>query len=475
MTNELQAARLRGLTRRGVLERGGAAALTGTALAACGPFRAPAPPKLDAQVKVVHWGGNVQGVWPHMQPLFAQLYPKVTVQAEGVTRQQGQRVVDAILAALAAGAGPDSFGTDATPTFMLPYVVRNSVLPLDSYFTRLPNLKKIFAWCRRIATINGKTWAVSFSAAYVGVFANATVLSRAGIRKPPETWAEFLDQARTLRATLADRKPSGPGTTTQAEEKPPVPMMLNIPNNAGDFFSLLRAAVLGKHGIDEMLYRSGKWDSAEMIQVAQTARDLQAAGVVPPSPMADHWVGPANFANGNAAWWPQGTWGVAGFERIKLQNPGQFDFTHFPLPGVRGSLKPQFVGRIVGGMMLNSATKVAAAAAALTDFLISLPAMKIWIERTPGELPGPVIPFDPSDFSVSPGARTALENLAKAGDMPPHIPEMVSDTLRDYEQQTMMELLNGKTGPRDYGTLLQTRWEEERKEGKLPTQQLQAR
>ena len=39
----------------------------------------------------------------------------------------------------------------------------------------------------------------------------------------------------------------------------------------------------------------------------------------------------------------------------------------------------------------------------------------------------------------------------------------------------MTDLLNGTIAPRDYGTLLQTRWEQEKTEGELPTQQLPSR
>ncbi|MGH2353431.1 MAG: ABC transporter substrate-binding protein, partial [Chloroflexota bacterium] len=355
------------VTRRTQL-RVAAVALPTAAATACGATRpgdrqSVAPVPANPTGKVVVWSGPVHGVWEQMQPVFAERYTAITVEAARPERKQGQGTFEAMLAALAAGSGPDVLGVDATPVFMGPFVERKAVLPLDRYYAALPNLRKVFGWARREATLEGKLWGVPTATAFEAIWANKTVMDRAGITETPATWEQFLAQAAKLKAALASNHISGAGgTKSGALEKPPVPMMINFPGNAGTLFNLLRASILGRDGIASILYRDGKWDSAEMILVAQTAVELQKQAIIPPQPIDDHYVGHPNFTLGNAAWWPNGSWAVVGFENTKNTNPDQFDYRFFGLPPKQGRRAPQLVGRIVGGLLINAATKVPDAA-----------------------------------------------------------------------------------------------------------------
>jgi ABC-type glycerol-3-phosphate transport system substrate-binding protein len=278
-----------------------------------------------------------------------------------------------------------------------------------------------------------------------------------------------MEQAAKLKTALADRRPDPTGSGAAAVDKPTVPLMINFMGNVATLFNVLRAAVLGRDGISDLLYGEGRWDSPAMLRVAQTVVDFQREGIIPAQPLDQHVIGAANFTLGNAAWWPNGSWSVIGFENSRKNNPGQFDYNYFGMPAPDGSRSPQLVGRIVGGWTINRASSVRDEAAMLADFLISPPALKVWYSASPGELMGPVQPVNPTEFGLPAGFTAVLAGLINAGDMPQHIPENTSPTFGEALQMTTFDLVNGKISPQDFGRIVQAQWQQEKDAGKLPT------
>jgi ABC-type glycerol-3-phosphate transport system substrate-binding protein len=432
---------------------------------------APGQQRINATGRVTVWGGGLPGVWDEMRPLVAAAYPGLDVEVSPVPpRQAGQTQAQLIIANVVAGTAPDMWGADATPRFMLPYIDIDAVIPLDTYYDTLPNLQQVFTWAKVEATVKNHIWAVPTSSAFEGIWVNTAVAARASVRGVATTWSDFIDQALKLKTALADRKViADGGTRPEALNKPPVPFILNFPGNAGTLFNLLRAAILGRGGISDILYGDGRWDTADMITVAQTAVDLQRQGILPPQPADDHYVGAPNFAQGNTAWWPVGSWQVVNFENAKKNNPGLFDYNFFGMPDPRGQRPPQLVGRNVGGFMINRASRNPDGAAALADVLIGADALGVWFGAAGGELMGPVIPINPGAYGLPTGFTAVLGTLASAGELPQNVEEMTVAEFSDFELQRVWDLLNGKIGPRDYAVQVQGQWQMLKSAGKLPT------
>ncbi|HEX2325407.1 MAG TPA: extracellular solute-binding protein, partial [Chloroflexota bacterium] len=430
----------------------GGAGLGGAALAAAGgclPSGAPAPSRASGTLTL--WVNDAhREVWKTTEAEWKAAYPNMAARLETVAVPQGSTADDVILAAAAGGTAADAWVHDVTPSWSQGFVEKKIVLALDEYFARLPHLKRVLPWAQKMVQVNGKKWGLPHEVEYIGVFYNRPLLERLNVRQLPETWTQYQTACGTLKAA---------GVQPQAQAGLP---------NYGHMFSLLMAARLGRAGQEEILFKEGRWDAEGPLEVARTVREMQASGILPADVLgAGAPQLPGDFQTGKVGFWFNGTWSLAAFERDRRNVQG-YDYGHFPVPPLRSGLKPQLAMGLGGGLHVWAEGRFREAAVAWGENnLYSPPAQRVWIESLTEV---PPLPFKAEDFNVAPNVRDVLRLLAQPGDLALNMMPLVSGTFRPFFWETTRELLEAKAGAGEWGARLQQRWEQEKREGKVPRQ-----
>ncbi len=426
----------------------GAAGVAGV-VGACGGIGQPSPSQASGALTLWVNDGHRE-VWKATEPAFRAAFPNVTAKLETLAVPQGSTADDVILAAAAGDTAADAWVHDVTPSWAQGFVEKKVVLPLDEYFARLPHLKRVLPWAQKMVQVNGKKWGLPHEVEYIGVFFNRPLLDRVNVKPPPETWTHYQTICATLKAA---------GVQPQAQQ--------NLPNY-GHMFSLLMAGRLGRAGQEDILYKEGRWDAEGPLAVAQAARDLQASGILPADPLGpDAPVLPADFHAGKVGFWFTGTWSLAAFERDRRNIPG-YDYGHFPVPPLRTGLKPQLALGLGGGLQIWANSPLREAAVSWAENNLYPPAaQRLWIESLT-EIPP--VPFKTEEFSVQPNVGDVLRLLSQPGDLALNMMPLVSGTFRPFFWDTTRDLLEAKIGVSEWGTRLQQRWEQEKREGKVPRQ-----
>lgn len=444
---------MRGLSRRRVMA--GAAALLGAAgsagLAACGSSAAvPAGGEKLSGALLVWQGQEYQELWAATKSGFQKVAPNLQVKVESLAVPQGQSADDVLIATSAAGTAADIWQHDVTPSWQQGFVEKKMVLPLDDYYARLTNLKKVLPWARGMTKIAGKTYGVPNEVEYIAVFYNKAVFDKLNVKQMPETWDAYLKLGNTLKAS---------GIQPQAENGLP---------NYGHMFSLLLAGRLGRAGQEDVLFKEGRWDAEGPLDAAKAAKELQQAGILPADPFGSTAPKmPTDFYSGAVALWMNGTWqvgGATGYDATK-KNVAGFDYDHFAVPGVPKATKPQIASGLGGGWHVNAASKQRDAAVVWLDYQLSPEVQRVWIESF-SEVPP--VPYKPEDYSVSPGFKQVLKVLSQPGDLGLNMMPLVSATFRPFFWDTVQALLNNQIGVAEWGSRLQRQWEQEKREGKVP-------
>lgn len=322
------------------------------------------------------------------------------------------------------------------------------LLPLDEYYANMTHLKKVSPWAQKMVQVNGKKWGLPHEAEYIGVFYSKPALDKINFRQAPESWTQLQQLAGTLKSA---------GVQPAAQNGKP---------NYGHMFSLLMAAQLGRGGQEEILFKEGRWDGPEPLNVGKAVKDMQASGFLPADPLGpDAPKMPGNFQAGKVGLWFNGTWSIATFERDK-KNVAGYDYGEFPVPPLKNGLRPQLAMGLGGGLHVWANTKQREATIAWAEHNLYTPAaQRVWIES---QTEVPPIPFKPEDFNVAPNVREVLKRIASANDLGLNMMPLVSGTFRPFFWETSQALLENKIGVSEWGARLQQRWEQEKREGRVP-------
>jgi multiple sugar transport system substrate-binding protein len=215
--------------------------------------------------------------------------------------------------AAASGSAPDVASIDLV---FLPYFASQGALEdITDLADSLPYKDSLSPAHRKLATYEGKTYALPFTAEGSVLYYNKDLFKKAGIKNPPTTTAEILADAKKIRAL-------GPkyygfafagacGGCNIFEFTP------HIWASGGD--------VLSSDGKKAML------DTPEVTQALQFYRDMYTAGVMPPAVKTDSGNAQApTFSSGKLGMTPLGAFAVSTFKAAKVN----FDVT--PIPGFDG-------------------------------------------------------------------------------------------------------------------------------------------
>jgi multiple sugar transport system substrate-binding protein len=218
--------------------------------------------------------------------------------------------------AAASGSAPDVASIDLV---FLPYFASQGALEdITDIANSLPYKDSLSPAHRRLATYDGKTYALPFTAEASVLYYNKDLFKKAGLdpEKPPSNYAEILSDAKKLRALGKDTYgfafAGACGGCNVFEFTP------HIWASGGD--------ILSADG------KKATLDTPQVTDALQFYRDLYTAGVMPPGVKTDSGNKQApTFSSGKLGMTPLGAFAVSTFKDAKV------NFGVAPLPGKDGA------------------------------------------------------------------------------------------------------------------------------------------
>ena len=236
---------------------------------------------------------------------------------------------------------------------------------------------------------------------------------------------------------------------------------------AGHLFSVAASNVLGRQGLDHILYANGRWDVPEVVEVINLFfRDFVENGYYPRDVNAITYdEASALFYTGEAAMLPTGTWLVSEI----VQTVQDFEVGFFPFPSIEGSgiSPPAGVG---SGLFVAKEASNPQGAIDFIDYLLQDTTARLSIEKLN------VIPAQPvnsqgldvpelfkevlEDLSASPGEKSFGYN----------IDVLAPQNFNQVMFTGFQEILAGTRSPVEQAAALQDAWATAKKQGKIATQ-----
>jgi raffinose/stachyose/melibiose transport system substrate-binding protein len=306
---------------------------------------------------------------------------------------------------------------------------------------------KIYDWARQRATYNGKTYGVPSQVEEIIVYYNKSL-----VPGPPTTVEELREIADDLKGR--DIIPFAFG---DQEQWP-----------GGHMFSIGASNMLGRKGLDEILYRDGRWDTPEIVTAIDVIfREFNEKGYYPEGVNAITYDDANSlFYSGQAAMAPTGTWLVSTI----VESVQDFEVGVFPFPSIEGSeiAPPAGVG---SGLFVAKNAKEPDGALAFIDYM-----QQESTARQRMELLNliPAHPVNTDGLDVPELFKTVLDDLSDQGQSQSfgyNIDVLAPANFNDVMFSGFQEVLNGSRSPQEQATALQEAWAEAKKKGDIPTQE----
>ncbi|MDQ3752027.1 MAG: extracellular solute-binding protein [Actinomycetota bacterium] len=371
---------------------------------------------------------------------FEAQNPDIDVQRESVA-VENQRTV--IQTRLRSDQPPDVFGYDTGPGFAGVLAKADLLHSLEDAYEQYN--WPIYDWAQQRVTYDGTLYGVPGSVEQLGVYYNKDLFSDMGFEEPQST--DDLDAI----ATAVQDEGITPFAFGDQEQWP-----------AGHLFSMALSNILGREGIDNILYGNGKWNDPEVVEAIELMFSQFTEQGYYPDDVNAITYDDANtlFYAGEAAMLPTGTWLIPDLDEL-VQD---FEVGFFPFPSIDGSsVSPP--GGVGGGLFVAANTEVPEAAFKYLDYTMSKDSVDRGIEVF-NEIPA--FQIDPADYSVSPLFETVLDELSEATN--PDAYGYNIDVLTPANFNTVMfegfqEVLNGTRTPEEQADALQEAWAEAKAAG----------
>src|SRR4028119_88592 len=314
---------------------------------------------------------------------FQEANPKYSLERETVPTEDQRSVVQT---RLQSNTPPDVLQYDTGPGFGGVLADAGLLMPLDDAYKQ--NGWKIYDWARERATYNGKTYGVPAPVEEIIVYYNKSL-----VPEVPSTVEELMEIADDLKGR--DIIPFAFG---DQEQWP-----------GGHMFSIGASNVLGREGLDEILYRDGRWDTPEVITAIDVIfRELNERGYYPEGVNAITYDDAnALFFSGQAAMAPTGTCLVSTI----VESVQDFEVGIFPFPSIGGSgiAPPAGVG---SGLFVADKAKETEGAIAFIDYLQQEDTSRQLMEKLNLI---PAHPVETSGLDVSDLFKQVLSDLSEQG------------------------------------------------------------
>jgi raffinose/stachyose/melibiose transport system substrate-binding protein len=373
---------------------------------------------------------------------FQEKNPKYTLEREAVPTEDQRSVIQT---RLQSNDPPDVFSYDTGPGFGGVLADAGLLMSLEDAYKNKG--WKIYDWAKQRATYNGTVYGVPSQVEELIVYYNKDL-----VPEVPQTVEDLQAIADDLKGQ--DIIPLAFG---DQEQWP-----------GGHMFSFGASNVLGREGLDEILYGDGRWDTPEVVTAIEVIfRDFVERGYYPEGVNAITYDDAnALFFSGQAAMAPTGTWLVSQV----VESVQDFEVGIFPFPSIDGSSisPPAGVG---SGLFVAKNAKNPEGAIAFLDYLQQEETARREAERLNII---PAHPIDTGGLEVSGLFKQVLEDLSAQGQAQSfgyNIDVLTPQNFNDVMFTGFQEVLNGARSAQEQATALQEAWAKAKQKGDVPTQE----
>jgi raffinose/stachyose/melibiose transport system substrate-binding protein len=372
---------------------------------------------------------------------FEEQYPKYSLEREAMPFDELRTVIKT---RLRSDEPPDVFIYDTGPGFGGVLADAGLLYPLEKAYQQRG--WSIYDWAKQRATYNGTPYGVPEQVEEIIVYNNKDLVPEA-----PKTVDELRQIADELR---------GRGIIPLAfgnQERYP----------ASHLFSIAASNVLGRQGLDNILYGNGRWDVPEVVEAIDLFfRDFVESGYFPQNVNAVTYdEASALFYSGEAAMLPTGTWLVPEIVQA-VQN---FEVGFFPFPSIEGSSISPPVG-LGAGLFVAADARNTGGAIDFIDYLLEDSTARLAIEKLNVI---PAHPVDTEGLEVSELFKQVLDDLSKspqAESFGYNIDVLAPQNFNEVMYVGFQRVVNGTRSPEEQAVALQRAWEEAKRAGKTPAQ-----
>jgi raffinose/stachyose/melibiose transport system substrate-binding protein len=372
---------------------------------------------------------------------FEEQHPQYTLEREAIKSDEIRKVIQS---RLRSDEPPDVFTYDTGPGFGGVLAEAGLLLPLeDAYQQRGWG---IYEWAKQRATYNGTVYGVPDQVEEIIVYYNKDLMPEV-----PKTVDELRQIANELKGQGII-----PFAFGNLEQWP-----------AGHLFSIGVSNVLGREGLDNILYANGRWDIPEVEEAINLLfREFVESGYYPEGPSSLSSDGAnALFYTGEAAMNPTGTWLVPEI----VQTVQDFEVGFFPFPSIEGSgiSPPAGLG---SGLFVAKKASTPRGAIDFIDYLLEESTARLAIE-TLNVIPAQ--PVNPQGLEVPELFKEVLEDLSttpEAQSFGYNIDVLAPQSFNEVMFNGFQEVLNGTRSPVEQAAALQNAWARAKKQGKIATQ-----
>jgi raffinose/stachyose/melibiose transport system substrate-binding protein len=371
---------------------------------------------------------------------FEKAHPGIKVKREALESDQLRTVLNT---RLGGNNAPDLITSDTGPGFGGVLAKNGLIQPIDDAYEKYG--WDIFEWAKQRTNYGGKIYGVPDQVEELGIYYNKDLFTAWGVEEP-KTLEELT--------AIADK----------AKEDDIVPFAFGDKDQwpAGHQYSMVLSNLLGREGLDEILYGDGKWNSPEGVKAIDVFfRQFQEREYFPRGAVGLSYDDANSlFFSGRAAMLPSGTWLVS-----QITNTVKFEVGFFPFPSVDGSgiSPPAGVG---SGFFIPAKAKNRDAALELLNWLVTDPEHEKKVLTTYASLPAH--PVETQGLTLSPLFTEVLTDLSKGTDEGAFGYNIDVLTPQNFNQtmfQGFQDVLNGKRSPQEQADALQAAWEKAKAAG----------
>jgi raffinose/stachyose/melibiose transport system substrate-binding protein len=437
---------VRALSRKDFLRLGGAG-LVGAALS--GPAGCSGIPSVNKKVVKVFTGAEEttiqeRAVTEIQVARFEEQHPNIDLQRQTLQPDEARSKIQSG-EPLRSEDPPDVFTYDTGPGFGGMLAEAGLLYPLEKAYKEKG--WDIYEWAKQRATYNGTVYGVPDLLQEIIVYYNKDLVS------------EEPNSVEELREIADDLKGRGkiPFAFGNQEQWP-----------ASHLFSIGASNLLGREGLDNILYGDGRWDTPEVVRAIELFfRDFVERNYYPEGVNALTYDR-ANtlFYSGEAGMLPTGTWLVSEI----VQAVQDFEVGFFPFPSIEGSgiSPPTGVGT---GWFVAADAKNPEGAITFIDYLLKESTARLIIEKLNTI---PAHPVDTKGLAVPDLFKQVLEDLSElpeAGALGYNLDVLASQAFNAVMYSGFREVISGRRSPIEQAQALQEAWATAKKRaGNVPTQ-----
>jgi raffinose/stachyose/melibiose transport system substrate-binding protein len=371
---------------------------------------------------------------------FNEKYPKYNLEREAIP---GDDLRTVLKTRLQSDPPPDVFTYGAGPGFGGVLADVGLLRSLEDAYKN--NGWTIFDWASQRATYGGTVYGVPIQVEEIIVYYNKDLVS-----EKPQT----IEDLRAIADEVKERGKTPFGFGDQ-EQWP-----------AGHQFSIGVSNVLGREGLDNILYGDGRWDTPEVVEVVDLFfRDFNESGYYPEGVNAVTYDDAnALFYSGEAAMLPTGTWLVPTI----AETVQDFEVDFFAFPSISGSgiSPPAGLGDV---LFVSKDANSPEGAIKFIDYLLQEETVRKALEVFNTI---PAQPIDTEGLDVPELFKSVLDDLSKSteeGAFGYNIDVLTPANFNDVMFTGFQDVLGGSRTPQEQVNELQAAWEKAKRQGKIAT------